>query len=188
MPARGPGSRSGGCPRGRTRRSHRPARRCGARRGRQAVPLVRLYPPPQTPPAQTTTAQTTTARLREQPGRRKKDSSADDDRENVAGREDQVVLAAELDLGATVLGVDDLVADGDIERDAVAVVVDAAGAHGDDLALLRLLLGGVGDDQTGSSGLLSLDLLDDDAILERLDGDRHVDPFPVKNSVLTKTD
>ena len=62
---------------------------------------------------------------------------------------------------------------GDVERDTVSVVVDATRTHGDDLALLRLLLGGVGDDQTGSSGLLSLDLLDDDAIFERLDGDRH---------------
>src|SRR5690606_9065322 len=47
---------------------------------------------------------------------------ADDDREHVAGRQDEVVLAAELHLGAAVLRVDDLVADGDVERDAVAVV------------------------------------------------------------------
>ena len=52
----------------------------------------------------------------------------------------------------------------------VAVLVEATRADGDDLALLRLLLGGVGDDQAGGSGLLGLDGLDDDAVLERLDG------------------
>src|SRR5690606_39193428 len=100
--------------------------------------------------------------------------SADDDRQHVASGEHEVLLATELHLGAAVLGVEHLVTDGDVERNAVAVVVDAAGAHGDDLALLRLLLGGVRDDQTRRGDLLGFDLLDDDAILERLDGDRHV--------------
>ena len=93
--------------------------------------------------------------------------------EHVAGREDEVLLAAVLDLGAAVLAVDDLVADGDVHGDAVAVVVDATGTDAQDLALLGLLLGGVGDHETRSGGLLRLDLLDDDAIFERLDGDRH---------------
>ena len=62
--------------------------------------------------------------------------------------------------------------DGDVERHAVAVVVDAAGAHRHNLALLGLLLGGVGDDETAGRDLLGLDLLDDDAVLERLDGNR----------------
>src|SRR5215207_4639174 len=105
--------------------------------------------------------------------RRKWCRLADDDREHVARRQHEVVLAAELHLGAAVLRVDDLVADGDVERDAVAVVVDATGAHCHDLALLGLLLGGVGDHETRRGGLLCLDLLDDDAILERLDGNRH---------------
>src|SRR5690606_6846147 len=100
--------------------------------------------------------------------------SADDDRQHVASGEHEELVATELDLGAAVLGVEHLVAHGDIERNAVAVVVDAAGTHGDDLALLRLLLGGVRNDQTRRGDLLGFDLLDDDAILERLDGDRHV--------------
>jgi len=58
-----------------------------------------------------------------------------DDGENVAGGEDQELLAAVLDLGAAVLAVDDAVADVDVERDAVALVVDAAGANCEDLAL-----------------------------------------------------
>ena len=54
----------------------------------------------------------------------------------------------ELDLGSAVLGVDDLVADCDVERDAVAVVVDAAGAYCNNFTLLGLLLGSVRNDKT----------------------------------------
>ena len=88
--------------------------------------------------------------------------------------EDEVLLAGVLDLGAAVLAVDDLVADGDVQRNAlVAVFVEAAGADGHDLALLGLLLGGVRDDQAGGRGLLGVKGLDDDPVLERLDVDRH---------------
>src|SRR6185312_12875650 len=102
---------------------------------------------------------------------------ANDHGEHVASRENEKVLSAVLDLGSAVLGVDDLVANRDVERNAVAIVVDAAWAYCDDLALLGLLLRGVRNDEPGSSGLLGLDLLDDNAILERLDGDCHVDLF-----------
>src|SRR6478735_592031 len=95
------------------------------------------------------------------------------DREDVARGEDEVLLAGVLDLGAAVLAVDDLVADADVERNAVAVVVDATRTDAQDLALLGLLLGGVRDDQAGSRGLLGLEGLDDDAVLEGLDVDRH---------------
>ena len=95
------------------------------------------------------------------------------DGEHVAGGEDEVLLAGVLHLGAAVLAVDDLVADGDVERDAVAVVVDATRADRQDLALLGLLLGGVRDDQAGGRGLLGVEGLDDDAVLEGLDVDRH---------------
>src|SRR5690606_16126240 len=79
-----------------------------------------------------------------------------------------------LDLGAAVLAVDDAVADLDVHGDAlVAVLVPASRTYGQDLALLGLLLGGVRDDQTGGGGLLGLDGLDDNAVLERLDGNRH---------------
>src|SRR3954462_5858108 len=102
-----------------------------------------------------------------------------DDGEDVAGGEDEVLLAAVLDLGAAVLAVDDLVADLDVERDALgAVVVETAGTDRQDLALLGLLLGGVRDDEAGSGGLLGLEGLDDDAVFERLDGNRHGGDLP----------
>ena len=94
-----------------------------------------------------------------------------DDGEDVARGEHEVLLAGVLDLGAAVLAVQDDVADGDVERDAVALVVDAARAHGEDGALLGLLLGGVRDDDAGGGGGLGLVGLDDDAVLERLDAD-----------------
>ena len=73
------------------------------------------------------------------------------------------------DLGAAVLRVDDGVADGDVDRDDVAGLLGAlARADGEDLALLRLLLGGVGDDETAGGGLLGIAGLDDDAVFERL--------------------
>ena len=93
------------------------------------------------------------------PGRGHGDAAGSllDDGEDVARGEDEVLLAAVLDLGAAVLAVDDHVADRDVERDAVAVVVEAAGADREDLALLGLLLGGVRDDEAGRGGLLGLE-------------------------------
>src|SRR5687768_4574375 len=93
--------------------------------------------------------------------------------EDVAGREDEVLLTGVLDLGAAVLAVDDLVTDRDVQRNAVAVVVDTTGTDRHDLALLGLLLGRVRDDQAGGRGLLGFERLDDDAVLEGLDVDRH---------------
>src|SRR3954451_11900849 len=99
-----------------------------------------------------------------------------DDSEDVTRGEDEVLLAAVLDLGAAVLAVDHLVADRHVQRHAVAVVVDAARTDRLDLALLGLLLGGVRDDQAGGGGLLGFERLDHDAVLEGLDVDRHCRP------------
>src|SRR5919204_347646 len=71
---------------------------------------------------------------------------ADDLREHIGLAEDQNLVGAELDLGAAVLRKDDLVALGNVHRDELAAVVAAAGADGEDLAALRLLLRGVGQD------------------------------------------
>src|SRR3954453_15259968 len=80
-----------------------------------------------------------------------------DDGENVARGEDEVLLDAVLDLGAAVLAVDHLVADGPVEGDPVAVVVDATRTPAKDLGLLVLILRGVRDYQAGSLGLLGLE-------------------------------
>jgi hypothetical protein len=69
-----------------------------------------------------------------------------DDAEHVLFAEDEVVLALDLHLGPGVLAEEDGVAGLDVERADLAVLEDLAVADGDDLALERLLLGGVGDD------------------------------------------
>src|SRR5699024_5594314 len=104
-------------------------------------------------------------------------ASALDDGEHDTCREHEVLVSAELDLGAAVLAVQNDVAGRHVERNAVAVVVDATRPDRHDLALLGLLLGGVRNDETAGRGLLSLDLLDDDAVFERLDGNRHGVPL-----------
>ena len=64
-----------------------------------------------------------------------------------------MLFAVDLHLGAAVLAEEDAVADLDVERADLAVLEDLAVADGDDLALDRLLLGGVGDDDA-ALGLL----------------------------------
>src|SRR5947207_7507285 len=88
-----------------------------------------------------------------------------DDCEDVARGEDEVLLAAVLDLGAAVLRVDHGVADLDVDRHPVALVVDTARAHSEDGALLRLLLGGIRDHQAGRRGGLGFVRLDHHAVL-----------------------
>ena len=83
---------------------------------------------------------------------------------------DEEILAVHRDLRAAVLGVEDLVALRDVERDALlAFVVVAAVADRDDLALLGLLLGGVREDDATRRGLLLLDRPDDQAVAQRLE-------------------
>ena len=58
----------------------------------------------------------------------------------------QEILTVELDLGARPLAEQHAVTNLKIDRDQLAVLVAATRADGDDLALRRLLLNGVGDD------------------------------------------
>ena len=92
-----------------------------------------------------------------------------DDREDFVLAHDEVFLAIELDLLARVLAEQDEVAGLDVERDALAVVLRLAVAGGDDLALLGLFLGGVGDDDPADFLFAFLDALDDDAVVQRSD-------------------
>src|SRR6185436_4333602 len=104
-----------------------------------------------------------------------------DDCQHVASRQDQVLLAVVLDLGAAVLAVDDDVALGHVQRNPLlTVLVPAAGADCDDGAFLRLLLGGVRNDQTGRGRGLGLVGLYEDLVLEWLDVHaRHDGALPV---------
>src|SRR5215813_8923160 len=90
-----------------------------------------------------------------------------DDAEHVLLAEDEVVLALDLHLGACVLAEEDGVPGLDVERADLAVLEDLAVADGDDLALERLLLGGVGDDDPPLGLVLLGDALDDQPVLQR---------------------
>src|SRR5829696_532642 len=69
-----------------------------------------------------------------------------EDAHDVGLLHDEELLVVELDLGARPLAEQDAVAGLHVEGAQLALVVERAGADGDHLALLRLLLGGVGDD------------------------------------------
>src|SRR4051794_14804142 len=74
-------------------------------------------------------------------------------REDVALAQDLDLLALDLDVAAGVAAVDDLVAGGDGQGGALAVVQQLAGADREHAAALRLLLGAVGQ-QDAARGLL----------------------------------
>src|SRR4249919_2136285 len=89
-----------------------------------------------------------------------------DDAEDVLLLHDEVLLAVELDLAARILAEEDSVALLEREGQVLALVGDPAGAHRDHLALLRLLLGAVGNDDA-VPGLLLVEALDEHAVMER---------------------
>src|SRR5262249_59596548 len=95
------------------------------------------------------------------------------DTEDVLLAEDQMLLAVDCDLAAGVLAEQDPIALLDVWGQHLAVL-PPAGSHRHDLPLLRLLLGGVGDDDAAGASLLALlDPLHDQAVLERADPRRH---------------
>src|SRR4029077_14560317 len=79
---------------------------------------------------------------------------------------DEVLDIIDFDFGARPLAEQDAVADFDVDRDQLAALVAAAGSNGDDLALLRLLLGGVGNNYATSGLRLGIDSLDDNAVVK----------------------
>lgn len=92
-----------------------------------------------------------------------------DDCEQVTCRQQEVLLAVVLQLGAAVLGEDDGVALVDANRNDLALVIGAAWADGDDGSLLRLFLSGVWDNQAGSGGGFCFYDLDENLVLKWLD-------------------
>src|SRR3954447_920582 len=95
------------------------------------------------------------------------DGAAFDDAHHVALLHDQEILAIDLDLGARPLAEQDDVADLQIERDELAGFIAATGADGDDLALARLLFGGVRNDDAAGGLFFGIDALDDNAVVKR---------------------
>src|SRR5262249_13054961 len=80
---------------------------------------------------------------------------------------DQEILAVDLHLGARPLAEQHGVASLQVDRDQFAVLVAAARADGDDLALRGLLFGGVGNDDAAFALFLGINALDDDAVVKR---------------------
>src|SRR5918993_1745134 len=80
---------------------------------------------------------------------------------------DEEVLAVDPDLRAGPLAEQDAVADLDVEGLDLAVLVARPGADGDHLAFLRLLLGGVGNDDSALGLLLGLDAADHNTNMKR---------------------
>src|SRR5438477_9181283 len=93
---------------------------------------------------------------------------ANDLGEHVRLTQDQNFVGPELDLGPAVLAEDDLVAFLEIHLDVLPVLVASAGANGEDLAALRLLLRRVGQHDAAYRGLLLIEDLDDQAVTKWL--------------------
>src|SRR6201994_4357138 len=91
-----------------------------------------------------------------------------DESEDVGLAQHEQVLPVDLDLGPAVLAVEALVALLHVQRDALAVIVEPTIAGGDDLALLRLLLGSVGEHETARGRQLLLDCPHDQTIAQGL--------------------
>src|SRR5262245_18305671 len=79
---------------------------------------------------------------------------------------DQELVAVELDLRARPLAEQHLVARLHVDRDQLAALVAAPWADGDDLALHRLLLGGIRNDDAAGGLFLGFNALYDHAVVQ----------------------
>jgi hypothetical protein len=90
-----------------------------------------------------------------------------EDAEHVLFPQDEVVLAVELDLGAGVLAEQHGVTGLDVQGAELAVLEELAVAHGHHVALERLLLGGLRDEQAALGLVLLCNALDNKPILKK---------------------
>src|SRR5271166_6432690 len=79
----------------------------------------------------------------------------------------QELLAVDLDFRARPLPEQDAFAWFEFDRREFAALVAGAGSDRDDLALLRLLLDGVGNDDAAFRFVVALNAADDDAVVQR---------------------
>src|SRR5215467_20391 len=80
---------------------------------------------------------------------------------------DDELFAVNLDFGAGILAEQDAVAFFDGQGEGLAFVVGAAFSGGDDFALLRLVFGRVGNDDTAAGGVSFLHTTHQNAIMKR---------------------
>jgi len=99
------------------------------------------------------------------PGRRF--GSAVEHAHDVAFLHDQVFDTLDLNLCARPLAEQHAVANLEVDGDQLAVIVAAPGTDADDLALLGLLLGGVGDNDAAGGLGFGINTLDHDAVVKR---------------------
>src|SRR5579864_1264515 len=108
---------------------------------------------------------------------RRPPSALSDHAHDVGLLHDQELVAVELDLGARPFAEQHAVAGLDAHRRELAAFVAAAGADGDDFALLRLLFRGVGNDDAALGLFLGVDTLDDHPVMKRPELElRHCSP------------
>src|SRR5215471_16447382 len=86
---------------------------------------------------------------------------------DVAFLHDQELNAVDLDLGARPFTEQHPIAGLDVDGNELAGFVASSRANRNDLALLRLLLGGVGNNDAAGALLLGFDALDDHAVVKR---------------------
>src|ERR1043165_4344247 len=86
---------------------------------------------------------------------------------DVALLHDQVFGVVDLDLRAGPFAEQHPIACLEAARDELAALIASTRANGDDFALARLFLDGVGNDDTSSALCLGLDTLDHDSIVKR---------------------
>src|SRR5438270_3673492 len=84
--------------------------------------------------------------------------------QDVAFLHDDEVFTVDLHLGARPFAEQDLVAGLDVERRDLALVGLGAAADGDDFALLRLFLRGIGNDDPAGGLFIGLDAADEDTV------------------------
>src|SRR5689334_6253879 len=92
--------------------------------------------------------------------------SGSEDAEDVLLFHDEELLAVDGDVAARVLSEEHAIARLDVERDLLAGFRHAPLADRDDLALLRLFLGAVRNDDGAAAGRLVLDPLDEDPVVQ----------------------
>src|SRR5581483_10646319 len=92
---------------------------------------------------------------------------AGDNSQNFFFAHDDEFFAIQLDLCAGILAEQNAVAFLHIQRADLPFFADFALAHRNDLALLRLVLGGIGDNDSTASGLTLFHAPDQDAVMQR---------------------